>query len=230
VNRVIERTVEKVTAPATTQPAIAASTVTQEKTVIVKESDLVSQAIAKASPSVVRMYATTDPDAAFLGLGVIVDASGVIATDAEALGERPDVVFVLFDGLRVRGFVSSRGKLAGTAFLRAATSSVDSKAIARWTAARLSVGQPQLGDGVTLLSGRTNMRIAPGVITAFLPVSDTSPIPFIESNVTTDSILPGSPIIDTDGAVIGLSTGVSRAADPTAFVAALSLVPSQSTK
>jgi hypothetical protein len=52
INRIVERTVEKVV-PSQSQTA---SVITQEKTVIIKETDLIAKAVAKASPSVAGIY------------------------------------------------------------------------------------------------------------------------------------------------------------------------------
>src|SRR3954470_13443353 len=55
VNRVIEHTVEKVVQSAQTA-AVAAPPQVQEKTVVIKESDLISAAVEHVGPSVVRLY------------------------------------------------------------------------------------------------------------------------------------------------------------------------------
>src|ERR1700689_4033409 len=60
VNRVIEQTIETV-ASSTSQAQPAASVVTQQKTVVVDDSNLIAQAVKQVSPSVVRIYAT-DPN------------------------------------------------------------------------------------------------------------------------------------------------------------------------
>ena len=45
----------------------------------------------------------------------------------------------------------------------------------------------------------------------------------IETDVVTDSILPGTPLIDTSGNVIGISTGVSRASQSSGFIGVMAL-------
>src|ERR1700690_1093758 len=124
VSRVIERTVQTV-APS---GQAASSAVTQEKTVVVKESDLISQAVAAVSPSIVHLY-TNDADApAFLGLGVVVNASGTIATDIGALGDSENAVAQLADGTHVRASVASRDSTTGIALLASATTTVEGAA------------------------------------------------------------------------------------------------------
>src|SRR5580698_3542228 len=77
VNRVIENTIE--TVATSTKGQSAAAVVTQQKTVIVNESDLIAQAVKQAAPSVVEIYTSNTDSPQFLGLGVIVDASGTVA-------------------------------------------------------------------------------------------------------------------------------------------------------
>src|SRR3569832_1472863 len=56
VNRVIERTIETVAATSTAKGQPAAAVVTQQKTVVINQSDLVSQAVQKIAPSIVHIY------------------------------------------------------------------------------------------------------------------------------------------------------------------------------
>src|ERR1700690_30511 len=79
VNRVVEHTVEKVIPSGQT----AASTVTTEKTVVINQSDAISQAVQKATPSVVRLYASSDPTQ-FIALGTVLNSTGMIVTDSDA--------------------------------------------------------------------------------------------------------------------------------------------------
>lgn len=225
VDRVIERTVEKVV-PSETQPATAsaATVVTTEKTVVVKESDLVAQAVAKAGPSVVRVFAGESAEATFLGLGVVVNAQGLVALDARPLGERAEGYVQLADGSRVRAFVISRNEVASVAFLEPATSTATDPA-PRWVPAQLSVGQPTLGASAVVLSGRTSTRIASTLVSSFSAKTDDVPLQLIETDVGAESIMPGSPLIDTNGAIIGLSTGSARAVHSSAFVPAVALMP-----
>lgn len=224
VNRVIERTVETVV-PSDAQPAAAATVITQEKTVVVKESDLVAQAVAKASPSIVRAYTSGSSEAIFLGLGVVVNGTGLIVLDAALLDERAEAVIVLSDGTRLRAFVVNRNKIAGTAFLEPATTTIDGKPVPAWSAAQLSVGTPTLGESTVVIAGRSTTRIAGALVTALAPKSDDVPLALIETDVSASDILPGSPLVNTNGAVIGFSTGVSRAEGATSFVPAVGLMP-----
>lgn len=83
INRVVERTIEKVvTEPATNNNA--AAVVTRE-TIVVKEDDKIVESVDKNKTSVVRIYTNTDnagdvAERVFIGLGTIVSKDGLIVT------------------------------------------------------------------------------------------------------------------------------------------------------
>lgn len=215
VNRVIERTVESVT-PAAGTGQTAATVVTQEKTIVVKETDLISQAVQKASPSIVRIYSNAETPV-LVALGVILDSKGSIVSDSSVLWGS-DYTAALSDGTRVRVFVKARDKESRFAFLQPATST-DSNP--KWAAAAIAGDRLVLGGTIVGLAGKTVSRIIPGVVTAML--GDT----VVDTNIDSNAILPGSPIINTDGNIVGVSTGESRASSPSAYTSAVLLLPPQ---
>lgn len=216
VNRVIERTVETVT-PSTASGQTAATVVTQEKTIVVKETDLISQAVQKISPSIVRIYNNSEENPAFLGIGVVLDTKGSVVSDSETLSGS-DYTAALPDGSRVRMFVNARDKASGFAFLQPATSTEQMPA---WKPAAISSDRVVLGSTVVGIAGKSIVRILPGVVTA-MP-EDT----VIDTNIPPESILPGSVIINTDGNVVGVSTGASRTSSSAAFISTMLLLPPQ---
>ncbi|MDO8522154.1 MAG: hypothetical protein Q7S08_02610 [bacterium] len=224
VNRIVERTVEKVVPGGQT-----AAVVTREKTVVVKESDLISQAVERVNPSVVRLY-TRDSASVFLGFGVVVDASGAIASDSDIFGENADAEIELSDGARVRAFVTARDAGSGTAFLQPATTSADGKALV-WKSAAVALQQPVLGQTVIAFSGKNISRIADGIVTALIPrveSADAARAGVIDTGISADAILPGSMLLNTDGEVVGISTGVSRSVSESGFISASALIKSVS--
>jgi len=218
VNRVIEHTVQTVVP--TNQSA--ASAVTQEKTVVVKESDLISQALQSVDPSVARLYTSDPQNPSFLGLGIIVNASGTIATDLGALGEAPSVVAELSDGTHVQASVTSRDSGTGIALLTAATTTEEGGAPAL-APITVSGQHAVLGETVIMIAGNTIARVGEGIITTITPLS-SGPLQVIDTDISAGSIMPGSPLIDTDGALVGISTGAARASSASAFVNAPSLL------
>lgn len=216
VNRVIERTVETVT-PSTASGQTAATVVTQEKTIVVKETDLMSQAVQKVSPSIVRIYNNSEDNPVFLGIGVVLDTKGSVVTDSDALANS-DYTVAMPDGARIRMFVNARDDDSGFAFLQPATST---EAAPAWKPAAIASDRTVLGSAVVGIAGKSIVRILPGVVTAML--EDT----VIDTNIPAESILPGSIIINMDGNIIGVSTGAARASSSSGFVSAVLLLPPQ---
>ena len=214
VNRVIERTVQQVVPNQT-----AAAVVTQEKTVVVKESELVSQAVTRATPSVVHLYSSDSLAPVFLGLGVVVEASGTIAIDASELGESADVVIELSSGSHVHAFVVVRDSANSLAYLAPATTTIEGKTPA-WTPISIASKNPVLGQSVVALAGKTIARVAEGIITSIVPPSSPSDSQIIDTDISGSSIMAGSPLIDTNGGLLGISTSHARESSATGFISA----------
>ncbi len=213
VNRVVERTVEKVVQSAQT----AAASPVQTQTVVVKESDLIAQSLQAVSPSLVKLYSSDSENPVFLGFGLVIDKSGTVISDTAALGESSDAVLMLASGAKVRSFVSARDNDAGVAFMRSATSTVDGKPVT-WSPATLGKDKPTLGETGVMISGKSVQRIASGIVTALLPLDKAGTSVIIDTSIPSDPIMFGSPLIDTNGAVLGVSTGVARAASASGFM------------
>jgi hypothetical protein len=223
VNRVIEKTVETVVPAPEGQTAAAATTiVTKEKTVVVTESEQIAKAVERVSPSLVRVY-TSAEEPAFLGLGVVIDASGTIAADSASLDERPEASVVLPDSTRVRVFVTRRDAELGIAYLNVSTTTTaDLAKPIQWKPVSIATDKPVLGASAVALSGKTVARIANGLVTALLTESKVA---IIDTNVAESSIMQGSPLIDTSGNLVGISTGAARASSGQGFIAAVELLP-----
>lgn len=218
VSRVIQETVQTVSPQKSGQPA-AAATVTQEKTVVLNESDLVSEAVAQASASVVRLYAgPVEPDN-FAGLGVVLTADGTVAADADSLPDIPDAVAVLPDGTQTQMLVRKRDAAADIAYLQPATSTT--QAAISWTPIAIAGDHAVLGQEIIALSGGAVPRIASGLVVALAPSGAASTSPqVVETDVAGSSLLSGSPLIDEQGALVGISTGNARSVNASGFISA----------
>ncbi|PIR82156.1 hypothetical protein COU20_03265 [Candidatus Kaiserbacteria bacterium CG10_big_fil_rev_8_21_14_0_10_59_10] len=217
VNRVVERTVERVV------PAGQAATVvtTTERTVVVRESDLIAKGVEKLSPSIVRLYTTTKSaegkeSDVYLGLGIVVTGDGRIVTDVAALPASGAISVALPNGERVRATLSRKSAEIGLALLAGATST-ESGAV-QWTPAALALKQPSLGETVVSIAGRATTRLASGLVVAQQSGSESAPR-LIETNIAADSVQFGSALMNVDGAVVGMSTSVSREAGAGVFLA-----------
>jgi len=224
VNRIVERTVEKVTPASLT----AATGIIQEKTIIVKEADLISQALARANPSVVRIFTTSSSSPAFLGMGIVIDAAGTIVSDSNAFDTDVGIA-ELADGSRVRVSLASRNATTSIAFFDSATTTTDGKSIT-WSPIAIEGTHPTLGTTIIALAGKTVARIASGIVTTLISSSDKEGPQIIDTDIPADSILAGSPLITTEGNLLGLRTGVARLVSPSGFISASVLIQEEEKK
>ncbi len=218
VNRVIERTIQSV-ASSSPAKAQAAATIVTHETVIVNESELLSDAVARIEPSVVHVYTVSEDNPILLGMGIVLDASGIIVTDSGPLEDRSEMLIAMPDGTRVRGFVVRRDDDNGMAFVQGATTT-ETKIIT-WTPVRIAGKQAVLGQSVVAIVGKTSARISPGIVTSLTPVGGGT---IIDTNIAADTLLRGSPLINAEGSLVGVSTSASRASSNQGFVPAAVLL------
>ena len=196
INRVVERTVERVI-PHETQTA---TVITTEKTVVVKETDLISQAVARVRPSVIRVHAKT----ADASLGEFV-ARGVVIADGYAMTS----ILGAVEGAEY--FVPTGDKAIPAKIIKTdsarnlALLSLSESADAHAPAAVLSTDAITLGQTVIGITGGNSLKVASGIVTT---VNDTkneageTALASFETNL--NSLVLGSPILNTDGATIGI--------------------------
>lgn len=216
VNRIVERTVEKVIQEPVSQPAAAATVVT-EKTIIVKETDLIEKAVARVTPSLVRLYTTGidesgKPITLFVGFGIVLDESGTLLADSGT--PSGSLTAERHDGVSVR--VSPLAAGLGTMRLQAATTTGTSTIL--WQPALFSKAKARLGESVVALGGRTTTRLAAGIVTAISEPGSNDTKGLFETNIPNDAFSAGSPLLTIDGEIIGIATRVSREAG-SAFLA-----------
>jgi hypothetical protein len=214
VNRVIQQTIKEVSAPV--QAAAVATTPATTK-IFVKQSDEIVSAVKKATPSVVRLYSSDGTT--FLGMGVVLDTSGTIVTDAGAMGNASNAL-VSLSGLPVSdnigANVTTRDVSTGLVFLGIATST-QSTSTPAWIPIGIPAAPANLGQTVVLLAGESTSWIGNGLISS-LPQSSSGMPPLVKTNIPGDNVLYGSPLIDTDGNLIGISTSISRESSGSAYL------------
>lgn len=209
VDRVIQQTIKEVASPGQT-----AAVVTPTKTVVVNDTNAVAGAVQKSTPSVVHLYSTDG--STFLGIGVVVDASGDIVTDTAAIGSAAQTSVMLLDGSTVSASVTTRDATTGLALLTVATSS-ESTTTPAWVPIGMPSSAPVLGETVVLIAGQSNPWVGSGLISSLVP-ADGATVALVKTDISGDNVLYGSPLIDTDGNLVGISTEVSRSTSASAFI------------
>jgi hypothetical protein len=213
VNHIVERTIETVVPKET-----GGSTITKETTVVVKEEDLVTNSIAAALANTARVYAGASTSTAVVALAVPV-AQNMFATDETAVDDT-DHVLQLGNVIAVFS-VSKRIPEIGIALLTPTSTSTPA-------ATPFKIGDTdsvKLGSTVIALVSVANERVAISSIAARLALATlpkgegTLTVRAIDTEVS-DVLVPGAPLVNVFGDLLGISTSVSRAGHGGAFVSA----------
>lgn len=225
LNRVVERTVERVV-PDKSQ---GASVITKEVTVIVKEDDLITNSIDKNTKSVVRIREADNDGKAgkLIGLGVIVSNDGIIVTD-DSVAKSGSVYKIetangdIFDASVIDAIDSK-----SFSFILIKKPEAGGKDIVFFPVALSNASAFKLGQTVISLTGEGRTDVEAGIISGFIendavvedakkdgkedkkeePKTKTVKIlSFIKTNIVEKNVVVGSPLIDMFGEVIGIST------------------------
>lgn len=219
VNRIVERTVETV---APSQPAAVATTI--EKEVLVGESEQLARAIERVAPSVVHLYMPGKDESGadvrlFVGHAIVVSRDGALIADAGT--PEGQLTALRADSIEVPVNVAARPE--GSAFIRLQASAAPGTTLS-WEPATFSQEKARLAAPMVALGGRTGTRVAQGIVTGFNgPEKDGTPS-FVETDIASEIVAAGSPLIGVDGAVRAIATRASREAGNGTFLALWAVV------
>lgn len=218
VNRIVERTIEKAV-PVPTQSAA----VVQNQTVIIKEDSLVTSAIENNKNNIVKISAIglDSFEETFLGLGTVVSADGVIATDVAVISGNNNFLITFGDGAVLSAKAISVSESRKTALLKvadsvSATSTLPTKKPRKFSAATLGNSDAlKLGQSVIAIGGQNLNNVASGIISGFSVSevsSNSSSTPSVRNGIDTSLVLrgsgEGSPLLDLDGNTVAIRTGM----------------------
>lgn len=210
INRIVERTVETVV-PGENQ---AASVVTKETTVVVKEDDQISKSISDGFGKVARIYSDTATSSPIIALGAVT-GNGTIVTDLSQVSKEHAVSI---NGTFYRYVVSAKIPELGIAFMTATGTAPTTAAFKGVDASSINLGQTLIG-----LYGARSNRVAMSVASAVSLGGDikagegTVSTHLIETTIN-DTLTPGTPLINIFGDLVGISTNVSRDDDKGSFI------------
>lgn len=219
INRVVERTVERVVPEETQQ----ATVVTTEKTVVVKESDLIAQAVSRAEMSFVRVYSVTGEKRTPVAVGAAVSPTLAI-TDPSALAASGTYEVETTDGAVYE--VEIEGELtSGKPALLSIIPNEDEERPAV-SGAIMHSGIPKLGQTIVALTGFESLSVHNGIVselgkpaeaTESASTTEATPPPPIRTfttSISSSSLLPGSIIVNTDGSIVGMHIGTGYITAP----------------
>ena len=214
INRVVERTIERVV-PKETQTA---TVVTTEKTVVVKETDLISQAIARIRPSVIRLHIKSADGSVgdFVARGFVIADTYAVASIGETAVDATYLMPVGDKSVEAKVVkVDEAHKLALLSLAEADG--------AHSPPASVATDGVILGQTVIGITGSTGLKVASGIIIAVneaKAADGASMQDSFETNISDSTYVLGSPVLNSDGAIIGMFTGDSKVV-PASILSAL---------
>ncbi len=193
INRVVERTVERVVPQ---EAQMATTVITQEKTVTVKETDLIAQAVSRVRASAVRLHAFNDGVAGEFISRAIVVADGYIVAQANGL-----TIGSLY-GVPIGDKVTTAKVLAIDGAYNVALLESDTATL---SPAAFGTGPVTLGQSVVGISGTSGVKVVSGIITSL--AEGEAKYPAFEVNIEESTLVPGAILANSDGAILGMYTG-----------------------
>lgn len=215
INQVVERTIQTIV-PSDTPTTVT----TKETTVVVKEEDLVTDSISKSLGKTGRVFAGTATTSAIVGLAAQIGPA-LLATDSSLVDKEH---LVIVGGTTAVYTVSQRFPEIGIATLVPKESGTTLGAAFKIG----DVGALKLGATTVALVSVTQERVAIGAVASrsvfadVIPAKGVAAVPVrsIETNIGA-TLVPGTPLVNIFGDLIGISTGVSQLAGGTGtFIAA----------
>lgn len=217
INRVVERTIEKVvTEPAQNNNTAAVMT---RETIVVKEGDQIVESVDKNKNSIVRIYTNNtneESSQVFVGLGTVVSKDGLIVT-GEVFADERGRYLVTFDNTKFYD-VSVLPKKSDGQFYFLKIIQTDKKNPVTFTPVTLADSSVlKLGQTVIAWGGQEQNAVFNGIISSLFESSDSSSasttkeIMGLNTNTNPLDSLSGGPLLNLSGEVIGIriSPGLS---------------------
>ncbi len=206
INRIVERTVEKVVPGKPPPPVI------KEVPVIVTEEELIVKVINSATPGTVRILSLSDGkadgqnDKQFLSSGFFISPSGVIVADSAAILAATSTTSYQAGGLAGGQTVPLTRLESPPNFIFFKFADPPSAEV-KWSALALAKTPISIGQTVVALgfSDRPDINVSVGIVSSFLS-TDASTTPLVMTNAASAEN-QGGPLMNIKGEVVGLSKG-----------------------
>ncbi|MBU3905628.1 S1C family serine protease [Patescibacteria group bacterium] len=227
VNRILERTIEKVV-----PDKQGASIVMKEKTVVVKEEDLITKSIENGSKSIVRIYEKPQkqPESDlkkennnilgdFVGIGTVISADGMMATNSVGLFNWKKYIVSTYDNRIFDMEIVSYGESINLANII-----TDQKSNEKYIFNPIILSESKnlkLGQSVVAISGESRDIVSVGIVSSIIQdrvaekenpdktkdiQSETIKNKTIEIQTTIQPLrIGGVPILNSFGEVIALN-------------------------
>ena len=214
INNVVEKTIQQVT-PASVSKIIAPQTQnSQTTTVVVGEDDAVISSINRNVKSIVRVEETdVNGYVTFYGLGAVVTADGVIATDRKDIPGDSVYSAKFSDGAEWKLVPLGLDAKTNSMFFRV---NLPPKTTYIFSPAHIATIDLQLGQTVIGIGGEANNATAVGRVLSLDMKNQTAGtttvkyIGAIETDASFKNILDGSPFFNLSGDLVGLKLSTNN--------------------
>lgn len=235
INRVVEKTIERVVS----EPSAQSAAVAVKETVVVKADDLVIEAIEKNTKSIVRIKEVTGEGETrretFAALGLIVSKDGLIATDisvayrknTEAGVSIPESYLgILPDGKRVSLNIAYSDQTSGLIFFQPFLQDRE-KGTIKFLPPQFGSVALKLGQAVVALSGDEGNSVSTGIISTIVTktttvkdenVASEKEDAAIKTDIRSVDLVLGSVLLNLSGEVIGINAGAVVGASRNIFL------------
>ena len=213
INRVVERTIEKVVTP----PENNSAAVVTRETIVVKEDDKIIESVEKNKNSVVRIYTNT-ADAgdvaqrAFIGLGTLVSKKGLIVT-GDIFADPNGKFLVTIDNNKFYN-VKVLSKKADKQFYFLSIVQDEKNPVIFTPVTFSDSSDLKLGQTVIAWGGQIQNSVSTGIVSSLINTTGqmvatsttlaTIGIIAIKTNITLSDSLPGGPLLNLSGEMVGL--------------------------
>ena len=179
----------------TVADAVPASGATSTASVSIAVNDQVADAVAAVTPSIVRLRDGDTGEIA--GLGLIASAAGTVIADKNIVAAMSEPEAIFSDGSAAEMTVT-RFQIEGDAAFLAPLKMLASPL------KPIAFGDPaRLGATVWSLSGTTTYSLSQGIVSELDPLA-TSTLSAISTTIGSAGVIPGAPLFDAEGAVVGI--------------------------
>ena len=203
INRVVERTIEKVSLSAN------GGSSTKEVTII-NEDDAITSAITKALPAVVRISAPVVADGSreFYGLGIVVSKLGLVLSDKHSLVLNTIYSITLPDGTTLPATIVHINDVDNIVTFQIQPDSTHNNNFSSITIAQNNL---KLGQTVIGIEGRNKNSVQVGRATSLNTRSaqdskgkDITTIYSVETDIRGSTEVSGAPLLNLSGELVGI--------------------------
>ena len=223
INRVVERTVERVV-PAEGQPEKVVTTI------VVNEEDRVLESIAKNEKSIVRLKtAGADGTEVFSGIGLVVAADGTIVADLRSYNAASTYTILFYDGQTYSSGKTFVDNGNGLVFIKTNVPKGESSKYTFYPTTFGNSDTLKIGQSLVAISGRDSNAASIGRIFQLKFGEDKKTVKNIFSDIKISKAHFGSPVLNLSGEVVGLEAPVGELDTEYSFIP-INIVKSATTK